>query len=200
MENGYIKFNCQWIKTEACLFAEMNLVNEWRDKLRTLGLIGIYENGVGYGNISVRAEATNQFIITGTATGNLSLLNEHHFTKVVSFDLEGNNLTCVGPIQASSESLTHAAVYQSDATVNAVIHVHAPNLWAKLMNKVPTTSRTSEYGTPEIAREVIRLFHDTEIANQKIMVMGGHEAGIISFGSNVAEAGATILDRLERDF
>jgi L-ribulose-5-phosphate 4-epimerase len=202
MENGYTKFNCQLIKTEACIFNEMNLVNIWRDKLHALGLIGVYENGVGYGNISIRVNCahsdvtTSRFIITGTATGSLNTLNEHHFTKVLSFSLEDNSLTCIGPIKASSESLTHAAIYQSDLTVNAVIHVHDPNLWVQLMNKIPTTSSHIEYGTPEMAKEVIRLFKDTRIAAQKIMVMGGHEAGIISFGSNLEEAGSIILERV----
>jgi len=192
-EKGYIKFNCNWIKSEPKSFSKFIEINNWRNKLYDLGLIGVYPNGIGFGNISIR-DNLNQFIITGSATGGIEKLSEQHYTKVTEFSLEKNSLTCEGPIKASSESLTHAAIYQTNPEVNVVIHVHNLNLWKKLINKIPTTSKDAEYGTPEMAKEIIRLFNETDVKEKKILAMEGHKEGIISFGNTMEEAGKILLN------
>jgi L-ribulose-5-phosphate 4-epimerase len=192
METGYVKFNCNWIKAPPSSPEELRELNKWRDELYKLGLVGAHGN-IGFGNISIRVGGSNRFIITGSATGVYNMLTEEHYTTVIDFDLERNHLTCIGPIQASSESLTHAVIYQADPNVNAVIHIHSRKLWEILIDTVPTTSRVVEYGTPQIAKEVIRLFYETDLRSRQIFVMGGHEEGIISFGKDLNEAGKIIL-------
>lgn len=195
IDEGYTKYQCNWINSEPVSFDEIAQLNQWRNQLYELGLIGEYDNGIGFGNISIRYFQPGQFIISGTQTGNLSTLKEHHYTTVTNFDLERNFLTCCGPIQASSESLTHATLYQANPTVNAVIHVHNLELWQKLMYKVPTTEADVAYGTPEMAKEILRLFREDNLMKTKILVMSGHEEGIICFGKNLQEAGNILLDR-----
>lgn len=198
IDEGYIKYQCNWIKSEPININEISELNKWRNKLYELGLIGEYENGIGFGNISIRDSQPKQFIVSGTQTGNLPVLNEQHYTTVTNFDLEQNSLTCCGPIKASSESLTHATLYQADPKVNAIIHVHNLQLWQELMYKVPTTEKNVSYGTPEMAREIIRLFKQDSLVNTKntkILVMSGHEEGIISFGTNLAEAANILLNK-----
>ena len=194
MDEGYIKFNCNWIRGRPIEKGKLVEINKWRQNLYRLGLIGKYPNGVGFGNISIREGSG--FFITGSKTGGLSLLDENHYTKVVDFDLETNSLTCMGPIIASSESITHAVFYQVDPNINAVIHVHNNNLWKRLLGKVPTSAHDIPYGTPEIAREVLRLYKTKPFKKKRILVMAGHEDGIISFGENLEEAGKTLLDYL----
>jgi L-ribulose-5-phosphate 4-epimerase len=160
----------------------------------TLGLIGESAEGIGYGNISIR-HGQNQFIISGSATGKIKELNNQHYTLVTGYSIETNSLAATGPIIASSESLTHAVIYDYDKSVNAVIHIHHLGLWKALMNQVPTTENTVEYGTPDMAKEMIRLFKETNLAQQKILVMAGHEEGIITFGKNIEEAGAVLLEK-----
>ena len=99
-------------------------------------------------------------------------------------------MECHGPVKASSESLTHAAVY-ADSKVNAVIHVHNLKLWNYLKNKVPATS--AEYGTPEMAYEVIRLFKETDVSTRNIFIMLGHIEGVVAFGRDLDEAGNMII-------
>jgi len=198
IDEGYIKYKCNWINSEPIDLSEIAELNKWRKKLYQLGLIGEYENGIGFGNISTRDYQSQQFIISGTQTGNLPVLNEQHYTKVTNFDLEENSLTCHGPIKASSESLTHATLYQANKTVNAIIHVHHLELWQELMYKVPTTDKDVSYGTPEMAKEIIRLFKEDNLIETKILVMSGHEEGIISFGTNLEEAGNILLDRYNK--
>src|SRR3990167_5057475 len=125
MDEGYIKFNCNWIRGRPIEKGKLVEINKWRQNLYRLGLIGKYPNGVSFGNISVREGSG--FFITGSKTGGLSLLDENHYTKVVDFDLETNSLVCIGPIIASSESITHAVFYQVDPNIKAVIHVHNNN-------------------------------------------------------------------------
>jgi len=195
-ETGVIKFNCTWIKEDPQKDDLIIDLNTWRDKLYKMGFIGVYENGVGYGNISKRFHE-DQFIISGTATGKFQKLSNEHYTKVTAYDLDKNSLTANGPIVASSESLTHAVIYESDKNCNAVIHIHCLDLWTKLLNNIPTTEKTVEYGTPAMAREVQRLFKETDLAEQKIFVMAGHEEGIISFGKNLEEAGSILMETLK---
>ena len=192
-EKGYIKFNCHWIKTNPVNEEQIYELNAWREKLFKLKLIGVYSNGIGYGNISIRLKDTI-FLITGTSTGQYPVLNVEHYTEVISYNFIENIITCKGPIKASSESLTHAAIYETNPEINAVIHVHNLTLWKKLLNKVPTTSPAVEYGTPEMAIEIQRLFTETNLRDQKILAMGGHEEGVISFGKNIDDAGKILMD------
>ncbi|MDF1672500.1 MAG: class II aldolase/adducin family protein, partial [Vicingaceae bacterium] len=107
-------------------------------------------------------------------------------------------LDCIGKIKASAESLTHAAFYDVDSSIKAVIHIHSRHLWDVLIDKIPTSKREVPYGTSEMASEILRLFKETSIQQEKIMVMGGHDEGIIAFGKNLQEAGKVLLDILAK--
>lgn len=191
-EEGYIKFNCQWIADEPPDQQFVQLLNPWRQQLYDAGLIGVYPNGIGFGNVSARMKS-NTFIITGTSTGSIEHLCEQHYTQVTDYNIFNNSLTCQGPVKASSESLTHAIIYEVLPTVNAVVHVHNKAMWDKLIHDVPTTSVNVEYGTPEMALEIERLIRSGSLANDKILVMAGHEEGIITFGEDLEEAVNLVL-------
>jgi L-ribulose-5-phosphate 4-epimerase len=171
---------------------ELNIV---RDELYLKRLIGAYDNGIGYGNISIRLK-DNLFLVTGSATGNIEKLNEDHYTIVTKYSFEKNSLDCIGRINASSESLSHAAVYESNKNINAVIHVHNFTMWNHLLNIIPTTSPDVEYGTPEMAYEIKKLFENNpknKIMKKNIFVMAGHSEGIICFGENLSVAKDTLI-------
>src|SRR5207248_11551113 len=153
-------------------FAELN---ECRRKLLELQLIGVSSNGVSFGNLSMRDGVTNNFYVTGSATGALSELTLADCAKVVAYDFERNWVRYEGAAIPSSESLTHAAVYKSDAKAGAVIHGHDSRLWAALLHQAPSSSEAVEYGTSEMACEVTRLFKVTDVQSRKIFVMAGHE-------------------------
>ena len=194
-EEGYIKFSCTWLRDELSDQHHFRELNYWRRKLYDQGLIGAYEDGTGYGNISSRL-ADNVFMITGTKTGDRKQLTTQHYTRVTGYDVKNNTLTCQGPIQASSESLTHALIYETLPWVNAVVHVHHRSLWNKLLNILPTTSAKAAYGTPEMALEISRLITSAGIEEKKILVMAGHEDGLISFGEDLEAAATQVMNYL----
>jgi L-ribulose-5-phosphate 4-epimerase len=191
-EEGVIKFNCQWIQSAPLERTLLTGINSWRDKLFAARLIGVTEDGIGYGNISIRFQQ-NEFIISGSGTGKFEKLNEEHYALVTGYNVGENSLRSTGPIIASSESLTHAMIYESAKDVQAVMHVHHFKLWKQLLSSLPATAPEIDYGTPEMAREIARLFRDQELAENKIFAMAGHHGGIVCFGSSLDEAGELLF-------
>jgi len=199
-DEGYIKFNSIWNKTTSVVSAEeLKDLNHWRNILYNKGLIGMNAENIGFGNISVRRGMKNQFIITGSATGGFADLKEEHYTLVTSYNLSTNTCECEGPVIASSESLSHAAVYESNAAINAVIHIHNLDLWKKYYELLPSTSSHAAFGTAELAMEIKKLFKNKTFNNQKMILLKGHEEGIISFGKDLNEAGNKIFDIIKKD-
>jgi ribulose-5-phosphate 4-epimerase/fuculose-1-phosphate aldolase len=188
-EEGYIKFNLNWTEKafefKECDFLE---INSCRKKLYKQDLIGAYPNGIGYGNISIR-QNSNEFIISGSATGNFKNLLKEHYSLITDYNISKNSVHCKGLSKASSESLTHAAIYETNIAVNAVIHIHHEGMWTKYINDLPATDIKAEFGTPEIAQEIQKLTN----LSSGIIVMGGHPEGIITYGKSLVEAEEILL-------
>ena len=186
---GYIKFNLNW-EQKHFEFNDQDFqsLNYYRQKLFKLGLIGAYTDGIGFGNLSIRY-LKNQFLISGSATGNLKILSKNHYALVKDYDIKKNYIHCEGLTKASSESLSHAAVYNSNANINAIIHFHHKDMWQRHLNNLPTTSKEKEFGTAEIALEIKNLVNQ----NSGIIIMGGHDEGIITYGINLNKAFEIIL-------
>lgn len=164
----------------------------WRNRMYAIGWIGADAEGIGFGNISMRW-SQDKFVISGTGTGVFREVSSSHFTLVTSFDPENNSLNCMGPVNASAESMTHGMIYLEDPSAYAVIHIHHPEYWKVLLGKVPTSDPKVPYGTPAMAYEMRRLFKEDNLASSKILAMGGHEDGIIGFGHTLEEAAAVLL-------
>ena len=184
----YVKFTYQRARADIAPFDQLPEINACRKKLRDLQLIGVDANGIGFGNLSVRNSGTGNFYITGSATGGLADLTLTDFVRVVAYDFQKNWLQYEGSAIPSSESLTHAAIYESDPSTSAVIHCHDSLLWRTLLDRVPTTSDAIAYGTPEVAYEIMRLFRASDVRSKQILVMAGHEGGLVVFGKNLVEA------------
>jgi ribulose-5-phosphate 4-epimerase/fuculose-1-phosphate aldolase len=94
--------------------------------------------------------------------------------------------------------MTHAAIYQLDQHIGAIVHGHSLSLWEKYKDALPTTRPEVAYGTPEMALEFQRLYRDTAFRSERVAVMAGHEEGIISFGFSLEQAANRLLDLAER--
>lgn len=198
IDEGYIKYQIDWQQAPP-IETDISELIEVRNQLFKMGLIGFYEeHQVGYGNISVRCEQPGEFVVSGTQTGGIPVLDQSHFTEVTDWNLKGNRLSCRGPIKASSESLTHAAVYDCDPGIKAIIHVHALDLWKWMLDTYPFTHGDVPYGTPEMAMEVLRLYQDTDLPQVKSFAMAGHEEGIFTFGASLSEAMELLQEVVQR--
>ena len=197
IDEGVIKFECDWTEGPPPSAQSVYELNTTRQRLYQRGLIGHDANAnVDYGNISIRGPGADQMLITGTQTGHIPRLAPQHFALVTGWDIVSNQVSCVGAIKASAETLTHAAIYGLSAAIGAVIHVHHQALWEKLCGTITTTDAGTAYGTPEMAKEFQALYQETDLAQQKIAAMGGHPGGLISFGDSLAEAEQRLLDYL----
>lgn len=191
LDEGYIKFNLQWQKAEALPPDVTREIVRCRNLCFQRKYIGIMD-GVGYGNISVRYGSRNQFIISGTQTGGLKKLSAQHFTLITAVDFKKNSVTCIGPVKASAESLTHAMFYELDKNIQSVIHIHHRAMWEQLKYHVPITGEDIPYGTVAMCNEIAKLYQSSDLKAKKIIVMAGHQDGIISFGKNLEEALAVL--------
>ena len=196
-EKGTIQFQCDWTPADPPVVPAALL--DCRERLHRLGLIGVYPDGIGFGNVSVKLPKSGQeghaprFLISGTATGSLPTLGPEHFAEVTAFDFASNSLSCRGPVKASSESLSHAAVYANDPTAQAVIHAHHLTRWEALRDRVPTTDCAAEAGTPRMAWAIEELLGTPGVKEGGFFVMGGHREGLMAFGPSVAEAAERLL-------
>jgi len=197
IDEGYIKYRSFWTKAPIPNAAVTEELDTWRRPLRAAGLIGQYEElGIGYGNISIRCGEPGQFLISGTQTGHLEETDKTHYALVTSYNTHANIVCSVGPVQASSEAMTHAAIYGLDTNIGAIVHVHDRVLWRNLINTLPTTRADVAYGTPQMANEFRRLYRDTPFRQTGLAVMAGHEEGLLSFGITLEEATKKMLDLL----
>ena len=192
MEEGYIKYQCNWIQEQVIKPEQIHDINKWRSMLMMKGFIGMYDNGIGFGNISMRMHE-HTFMISGSATGGIKELTADHYALVTDFNLSHNQLTCKGITTASSESLTHAAIYACSNKTNAVVHIHHKEKWSSLLHNAATTDPSIAYGTPEMAFAIQNLIKEDKVGPNKIIVMGGHEEGLISFGKTLEEAAMAFL-------
>jgi len=199
LDEGVIKFQLDHTPADSFHESHITELNQWRKWMYDLGLIGIIDTpqgAVGYGNISVRT--AEGFLISGSQTGHLADLGAQHYALVTAAFPEENRLVSRGPIKPSSESLTHAVVYQQDPAINWVLHAHHKPIWlAAERLGIPQTSQDAAYGTPEMATETTRIFVETDVKEVRIFSMAGHEDGIVTFGET-AELAAGVMEKYLR--
>lgn len=183
--------------------ASLASLNNCRQKLLTLGLIGQDEaryEGYGFGNISFRCiKDYEAFWISGTQTGHLESLKNQDLCLVTQSYPEDNTVVAQGEIQPSSESMTHSVLYQVSPRINAVIHVHSPNIWerAKQLN-LPSTPAEIPYGTPEMAKAVEQIaLLSMDKAWPLVFSMEGHQDGIVAAGETLNDCTKALIQTLE---
>lgn len=205
---GVVKYQEEHTSTpplDSGLIAELAV---WRRFMYDLGLVGqdpTRYDGAGFGNASMRTRPYDQpkgrrsFVVTGTQTGKLRDLGPDRFAVVESYDIPRNLVRVRGPVRASSESMTHGAVYDQSPLIRWIFHAHSPEIWRKRAAlNLPSTHPSVAYGTPEMAQEVTRLFADSGLRETRIFAMAGHEDGVITFGATAEDAAHLMLGALAR--
>ncbi|MCX6784928.1 MAG: class II aldolase/adducin family protein [Candidatus Komeilibacteria bacterium] len=189
-KEGVIKFQNLHSQENAINTSQITPLSQYRDKLKKLKLIGggtKRYHGLGFGNVS-RRTIGDQFIITGSQTGALEKLAAKDYALVTKFSIGQNKLWSQGLTNASSESMTHAALYQISTKIKSVFHVHFPELWEKKDElPIPQTPGNVAYGTPAMAKAIQKAYLKAGKPIKGVIIMGGHEDGVIAFGPTPQE-------------
>lgn len=169
-------------------------LEKWREQLFHLNLVGEYPiDKVGFGNLSLFLNKNTQteFVITGTQTGKFKSLSGEHYTLVHGYDLLNMKLNSKGPIEPSSEALTHASIYESNSKIRAIFHIHSKKIWDGMINEnYNFTDMDVPYGTLEMAKNVKQVISDKCSGT---IVMKGHQDGVIAYGTSLDQCGELIL-------
>ena len=195
---GYVKYTAEHTRAPALEPPLWEELNRARTRLHDCGLIGMYPNGTGYGNVSIRFRG-DAFLITGTATGAPRILTPSGYCLVTAVDMAGNRIASRGPVKASAESMTHGAVYAACPGAVCVIHIHNRNIFDGMLNAhYPSTPEDAAYGTPELAFAIGEQVQQAAEPEGTI-VLAGHEEGVVSYGISVGNA-LHLIEELYRKF
>lgn len=196
--DGYIKFRCDhteadWNSKELPLSKELLRLLQETDTFRTQifdqSFVGMHENGIGYGNISFRWK--NSFVITASGTGGARELGIDGYTMANSVDIAQNTVHSIGPLPASSETMSHAAVYANSPSACFVLHIHNMPLFNLLKEKnALSTPEHAAYGTVEMAQAIAELVR--KHPSEAVIVMRGHEEGILIYGISISHIQAQL--------
>lgn len=210
-QEGVIKFRMDFTQVAALGADEVSpqlcaLLDEWRDRLVGLAVLGqdpARYDGYGFGNISCALDdlrsipGKRAFLISGTQTGELAHLTAQELVIVDACFPEENRIVAHGPVRPSSEAMTHGALYALDPASQWIFHGHSPEIWrAAAQLGLPETRAEVPYGTPEMSAEMARLWRESDVRERRILSMGGHEDGIVTFGATPEEAFSPWLDAL----
>lgn len=186
-DEGYIKYKGVLNEGPAPKWDSIRELHNCRQELFQQNLIGVYPDGIGFGNVSVKGSG-NTFIITGSATGGKEELENSDYVKVLSFNAESNSLIAEGKVPASSESMSHGSIYNANAEIGAIIHIHSRRLFDFMTDRdFQHTPNDVPYGTPAMAVAVIEMVK-TIASSKGLFYTAGHDEGIFAFGVSIAEA------------
>lgn len=190
-DDGVVKYSLEFEPTKPLAKKECKKIEKTRQRLYSLGLIGAYDNGIGYGNISLRYKSSNKFLITATQTGECSTLKPKQYSLVKKVNFDTFKTYAMGSSKPSSESITHAAIYNLHKDINAVIHVHNEKLWNFMLENSSNgylSTNDTPYGTPEMVEDINAMYKNISPLLNNAFVMKGHFEGIVTFGKDLKEA------------
>lgn len=218
MAEGVIKFTVKDHRSGPPIaLGDFQDIEAIRTRLWQLRLIGHDRQAdVGYGNIS-RRRSLGVFVISGTQTGHKQALEGGDYVVVDDWDFTRSSVSCTGPCLPSSESLSHAALYQRP-DIGGVIHVHSRPLWDELIRAgALSTEEDIAYGSEALYRRLAQLA-GTDLASGSgtdlstagtglspaarrpalpiVIVTKGHQDGVFVAGRDLAEAYEVVIGLL----
>ncbi|AUN99633.1 class II aldolase/adducin family protein [Bacteriovorax stolpii] len=205
IDDGVIKYDrSNFSQCGALLADEYEALEYWRKKLYQMNLIGEYpEVHIGFGNMSTlrdyscyHSNTHPQFVITGTQTGKYADLNGLQYTRVLDYQIDQLKIQMMGAIEASSEALTHAAIYAANPNITAVFHIHSNEIWKKMIeDKSDFTCESIPYGTVEMAHATQACIKNKDSG---VFCMHGHEDGIVIYARSLEEAGSLTVSLYQK--
>lgn len=174
----------------------------WRAVLKRLGMLGQDPSrygGLGFGNLSFRdRERPGEFVITASQTAAAPALADEHLVRITHSNPARFWVDACGHQPPSSETLTHAMIYQADITIGWVFHVHCPEIWQQAAQlDLPVTGEQVPYGSTAMVEAVSRLLS----AHQErpvVFATLGHQDGVFACGATADETGSALMSELAR--
>lgn len=182
--------------------AMLAALNGWRAVFRRLGVLGQESGrygGLGFGNLSARdPERPDEFLITASQTAGAPALTDHELVRITHSNPGRFWVDATGHHPPSSETLTHAMLYQADETLAWVFHLHSPDIWQQAEALyLPATGETVPYGSPAMVDAVAGLL-TRHPARPLVFVTLGHLDGVFACGSSANATGAAVVSLLAR--
>ncbi|MFZ9887717.1 MAG: class II aldolase/adducin family protein, partial [Myxococcota bacterium] len=171
------------------------------------GLVGrdrFRYGGAAFGNVSARLSSMSDparpsFVVSGSQTGGERRLERSQCAVVTDWSLAENSVVSFGECLPSSEALTHATLYEVVPEAQYVFHVHSPEIFGHAgALGLSCTDVTAGYGTPAMAQEVARLCRSGQETSAGVLVMGGHEDGVVAYGQTAEAAAGALVSLLAR--
>ncbi len=198
IDEGVVKYSLKYNQTDEIAVKECKKIENVRARLFSLGLIGAYSDGVGFGNISVRYKKKDSFVITATQTGELPKLSPRYYSFVKKVDFKKFRTYAIGPSRPSSEAITHACIYSLDKDIKAVIHIHNEKIWDYMLKNDYLSTNDTPYGTPEMVEDVKNIYKNIDPFLNNAFVMKGHFEGIVTFGKSLKDAEKTLYEIIKK--
>ena len=171
----------------------------WRSILFTLDLIGQHPDrygGYAYGNLSSATDTG--FAITASQTSGTPELIAEHIVNIIDTNLRRFWVDARGAEPPSSESLTHAIIYQADAKMRHVFHIHSAEIWGmREVLRLPETPDTVTYGSTEMVLAVNELLAKYP-SRPLVFATAGHEGGIFALGHHARDCGGLLVTYLAK--
>lgn len=178
----------------------LHALRGWRRVLQRLELLGQTQGrygGLGYGNLSTRDPAEPaHFVITASQTSGTEDFGQQHLVRIVHANVARFWVDAVGQQPPSSESLTHAMIYQAAPDIGWVMHVHSPDIWRHSERlDLPVTPPEVGYGSAAMAEAVASLL-GRHPRRPLVFATAGHEDGVFACGASADAAGNALVDVL----
>ena len=195
-EEGVVKYSLEYKKTKPIDSTCKDKIENIRDDLYALNFIGAYEDGIGFGNISLKENSSDRFYITGTQTGHKTHLHVEDYSLVEKVDFKSFTTYASGASKPSSEAITHACIYELDKEVKAIIHVHDEKLWRYMLENDYVSTSDVKYGSLDMVEDIKEIYQDLDVLKNSAFVMKGHFEGVFVFGKTLELAKEHLLEIL----
>lgn len=205
VEEGTIQFAYELLPFESSDLEQLRTdpqyapIAAWRSVLRQLNLIGQMPDryaGFAYGNLSFRR--ADDFVVTASQTSGAQELTLEDLAIVSHANTERFWVDARGTQPPSSESITHAMLYQADPRVRCILHIHNPSIWQQRQSlKLLQTAEDVGYGTPAMAAAVKSLLENNQ-SRPLLFATAGHEDGVFVCGRTPADCGTLLVQVLAK--
>lgn len=79
------------------------------------------------------------------------------------------------------------------------MHLHSPDIFHHALSlNLPQTDPDAAYGTPEMASEIQKMALAGDVSKPGLLVMAGHQDGILAYGPTVEATGELVMTALDK--